>query len=183
MIARVALALGLYAVVLGCSSSSPSSTNGAGGAGTGTPSGVTFHKDLEPVLQRSCQSCHVSGGIAPFPLLDYEQTKPFAALMVAQTASRTMPPWHAQNTDECTVPLPWKHDTRLSDEEIALFAAWRDAGTPEGDPNDAPTPLEPSTGLPGVQLELKPAEPYTLEPGADEFRCFILDPQLPKTAS
>ena len=26
---------------------------------------VTFHRDIEPILQRSCQNCHRAGGSAP----------------------------------------------------------------------------------------------------------------------
>lgn len=181
-------------LVLGCSANSPSSspstaaaaagsagvvTDGAGGgAGGQTLSGVTFHKDVEPILQHSCQSCHVAGGIAPFPLVTFADAHSYGALMVSQTAGRIMPPWHALNTDECTVPWAWKDDTRLSDDQIAVFKAWSDAGLPEGDPNDAPPPRAQAPGLSGVQLELQPATPYTLAPGGDEFRCFVLDPKL-----
>ncbi len=42
---------------------------------------VTFHKDIEPILQRSCQNCHRPGGVAPMPLITYEQVAPFAGLM------------------------------------------------------------------------------------------------------
>ncbi|MEI9947671.1 MAG: hypothetical protein WDO74_01485 [Pseudomonadota bacterium] len=141
---------------------------------------MTFHKDVEPILQRSCQSCHVTGGIAPFPLLTYAQARAFGAAMVEETKARAMPPWHAQNTDECTVPLGWKNDTRLSELEIATFDAWNAAGLPEGDTKDAPPPRALAPGLPGVQLELKSATPFQLDPGGDQFRCFILDPKLDK---
>ncbi len=47
-----------------------------GSAGGSSLSDVTFHKEVEPILQRSCQSCHVAGGIAPFPLLSYAQSAP-----------------------------------------------------------------------------------------------------------
>jgi hypothetical protein len=141
---------------------------------------VTFHRDVEPILQRSCQSCHVSGGIAPFPLMTFADAVPVAADMATQTAAKVMPPWHAQNTDECTVPLGWKNDVRLSDAQIATLQAWVDAGKPEGDPADAPPPREIVTGLPGVQQELKPDAPFSVAPGADEFHCFVLDPKLTK---
>jgi len=157
-----------------------SGSTGNGSAGAPTMNGVTFHKDVEPILQKSCQSCHVSGGIAPFPLLTFAEARPFGAAMVVQTANRIMPPWHAMNTDECTVPFGWKDDTRLTDQQIAIFKAWSDAGLPEGDPNDAPPPREQAPGLAGVQLELEPPAPYTLAPGGDEFRCFVLDPKLAK---
>src|SRR6185369_5066583 len=32
------------------------------------PPAPTFHKDVEPIIQTSCQSCHLAGGIGPFPL-------------------------------------------------------------------------------------------------------------------
>ena len=141
---------------------------------------VTFHKDVEPILQRSCQNCHVAGGIAPFPLLTYTEARTFAAAIVQQTKTRAMPPWHALNTDECTVPLGWKNDTRLTELEIATFDAWNAAGSPEGDAKDAPPPRALSPGLPGVQLDLKPSTPFQLDPGGDQFRCFVLDPKLDK---
>jgi len=159
---------------------SPSDAGQNGIAGGTSPTGVTFHKDVEPILQRSCQSCHVSGGIAPFPLLTFSQASAYAGLMVEQTQSRAMPPWHAEDTAECAVPLGWKNDIRLNDDEIAIFDAWNRAGAPEGDRNDAPPLRQPTPGLPGVQLELKPDAPFELEPGGDEFRCFVLDPMLTK---
>ena len=124
---------------LGCSSSSPTSPGASAGASAsaggaaaeGGSSGsssnqdsVTFHRDLEPILQKSCQSCHVAGGIAPFPLLTYQDALPVAASMVGETAQKIMPPWHAENTSECTVPFGWKNDIRLSDAEIGMFKAW-----------------------------------------------------------
>ncbi|HEX7452635.1 MAG TPA: hypothetical protein VF294_10135 [Polyangiaceae bacterium] len=162
---------------------SASAGTSAGGAADGGPSGqgsVTFHRDLEPILQKSCQSCHVAGGIAPFPLLTYKDAFPVAEDMAGETAAKIMPPWHAENTDECTVPLGWKNDIRLSDAEIALFKAWVDAGRPEGDPADAPPPRAPTPGLPGVQQELKPPAAFSVAPGADQFRCFVMDPKLLK---
>ena len=34
---------------------------------------VTFHQQISRVLQDHCQSCHRSGGAAPFPLETYSQ--------------------------------------------------------------------------------------------------------------
>lgn len=177
---------------LGCSSTSPSpssaptdggGSSAGGSAGTaGAPSlgQVTYHRDVEPILQRSCQSCHVDGGIAPFSLLTYAQAKAFAGAIAQQTKNRTMPPWHAENTDECSVPLGWKDDMRLTELEIATLEAWKVAGTPEGDPKDAPAARGVSPQLSGVQLELQPTTPFALQPGSDQFRCFVLDPKLTK---
>jgi hypothetical protein len=37
---------------------------------------VTFTKDVAPILQRSCQSCHRPSSIAPMSLLTYEEARP-----------------------------------------------------------------------------------------------------------
>ena len=61
---------------------------------------VTFHKDTEPILQRSCQNCHREGGAGPMPLVTYEQVAPFAGLIEYKTGLRdkagAMPPWYME---------------------------------------------------------------------------------------
>jgi hypothetical protein len=148
----------------------------AGGSGTtGGVAAVTFHKDVEPILQQHCDMCHVAGGIAPMPLVTYQDSAPFAAMIVAQTSARVMPPWGAVSTPDCTPPAAWKDNPSLSDAQIATLAAWSDAGAPEGDPADAPPALVPQPiALAGVNSDLAPAAPWTLtSPSGDEFRCFV----------
>ena len=61
----------------------------------------TFHKDILPILQENCQTCHRSNGnnmggmIAPMSLISYTEVRPWAKAMAKQVAARTMPPWHA----------------------------------------------------------------------------------------
>ena len=38
----------------------------------------TFYRDVLPILQKNCQSCHRPGQIAPFSLLTYESARPGA---------------------------------------------------------------------------------------------------------
>jgi hypothetical protein len=156
----------------------PGGSSSTGGVTTSGGAMVSFHEDVEPILQRSCQGCHVAGGIAPFPLLTYEDARDRAQLIAAVTAARIMPPWHAEETAECSPPFGFRDDSRLSDAEIATMATWVAQGALEGDPNRAPPPITTISGLPGVQLTLEPNAPYTLEPGGDKFRCFVLDPKL-----
>jgi hypothetical protein len=35
---------------------------------------TTFHKDVESILQKNCQTCHRPGQIAPMSFLTYEAT-------------------------------------------------------------------------------------------------------------
>src|SRR5262249_19627351 len=56
---------------------------------------VTFNKDVLPILQRNCQTCHRPGNIAPMSFLTYESTRPWAKAMKAAVITRKMPPWFA----------------------------------------------------------------------------------------
>src|SRR6476620_10887054 len=100
----------LWLALAACSSSSNSEPNLGAGAddggreATANVAGVTFHKDVEPILQRHCQGCHVPSGIAPFALTTYGEAKSVAGLMVLRTAERAMPPGGAVQTAECTPP-------------------------------------------------------------------------------
>ena len=58
-----------------------------------TPKNVTFHKDVLPVLQKNCQSCHRPGEAAPMAFETYQQTRPWAKAIKQAVAARTMPPW------------------------------------------------------------------------------------------
>ena len=103
---------------------------------------VTFHKDIEPILQRSCQACHRPGGAAPMQLISYEQVAPYAGLIEYKTGLRdrmgAMPPWYMEKNIGIQ---HYKNDTSLCDEEIAAISFWARSGAPEGNPADAPTPL------------------------------------------
>ena len=40
------------------------------GSAAAQSSDVTFHKDIEPILQRSCQVCHRPDNMAPMSLMN-----------------------------------------------------------------------------------------------------------------
>lgn len=159
-----------------------SSTPGASSSGDASASGaVTFHRDVAPILQKSCQTCHVAGGIAPFPLVSYADSKGMAASIVEMTQQKLMPPWGAHATADCAPSRPWKNDLRLTDSELATLKSWNEAGAPEGDPKDAPPPITPpSRDLAGAQLSLKSDTGYAMSATSDQMRCFVLDPKLAK---
>src|SRR5712671_1409916 len=57
----------------------------------------TFYKDILPIIQKNCQSCHRPGEIGPMPLLTYEQARPYARAIKRATESKKMPPWFADS--------------------------------------------------------------------------------------
>src|SRR5919198_1711904 len=106
-----------------------------------TPADVTFTRDIAPILQRSCQTCHRPDGVAPMSLLTYEDVRPWARAIKLRTGigprAGVMPPWYIEKNIGIQ---KYKNDPSLSDEEIAAMARWADNGAPRGDPADMPAP-------------------------------------------
>ena len=103
----------------------------------------TYSKDIAPILQEKCASCHNPEGIGPMPLQNYEQVKPFAALIHDRTSKRIMPPWHI---DTGIGIQSFKNDASLSDDQINIIEDWFLAGAPEGNQADLPAPVEFPSG-------------------------------------
>jgi hypothetical protein len=98
---------------------------------------VTFTRDVLPILQKNCQSCHRPGQIAPMSLLTYEQARPWARAIKAKVVAREMPPWFADPQHGV-----FANDRSLKQTDVDTIAKWVDAGAPPGDPNDAPPAIE-----------------------------------------
>src|SRR5437762_9147706 len=97
---------------------------------------VTFTKDVLPILQKNCQTCHRPGEIAPMSFLTYKDTRPWAKAMKEAVVSRQMPPWFADPNYG-----HFANDRTLSDATIKTLVAWADGGDLEGDAKDAPAPV------------------------------------------
>jgi len=106
-------------------------------AQTAAAGSVTFHRDVVPILQKNCQICHRPGQIAPMSLLTYKDARPWARSIKNSVTSRTMPPWFADPNYGHFV-----NERRLTPGDIDTITKWADAGAPEGDPKDAPPPVQ-----------------------------------------
>jgi peroxiredoxin len=98
---------------------------------------VTFARDVAPILQKRCQSCHRPGQVGPFALLGYDDVVAHAATLKEAVVERRMPPWHADRRFG-----RFRNDRSLTSDEIATLAAWVDAGTPRGDDRELPKPVD-----------------------------------------
>ena len=65
-------------------------------------SDVTFTKDIAPILQRSCQTCHRPDSVAPMSLLTYQQARPWARTMKMRTSLG--PGWSSRRSMTSTRP-------------------------------------------------------------------------------
>jgi hypothetical protein len=153
-----------------------------GEASTGAPvdpDAPTFYGDVLPVVIERCAGCHTPGGIGSFDLQDYATASDLAEVLAIVTASRTMPPYNVTADGSCHtfVDQRW-----LTEGELDLFAAWAEAGAPEGDPS-TPQPEPPSpAALAGDDItEIDTPEGYVPAPdgsgtnGYDDYQCFLVD--------
>jgi len=131
-----------------------------------TPAPPTFTKDVAPILQEKCQSCHRVGSMAPMSLVTYEETRPWAKSIKQRVIARSMPPWHI---DKTVGIQHFANDMSLTDAQISTIARWADAGAPQGNPKDMPPAkvwpkddgwqLASQLGQPDFVLS---SEPYTM---------------------
>jgi hypothetical protein len=112
---------------------------GLGVGGAASAQEVTFARDIAPLLQESCQSCHRAGSLAPMSLVTYAEVRPWARSIKNRVMTRSMPPWHV---DKTVGYQRFINDTSLSDEQIDMVVRWVDDGAPLGNPNDLPSPVE-----------------------------------------
>jgi hypothetical protein len=144
----------------------------SGGLAAPVTAAVTYSKDVAPILQKHCLECHRAGEIGPFPMLTYEQTRPWAASIRESVLSRKMPPWFADAHYG-----KFSNDRSLSRNEIDTVVAWVNAGAPKGDAKDLPAPAEfvEGWGIPKPDVVFQLPEPYNIPAtGTIEYLHFLI---------
>jgi Copper type II ascorbate-dependent monooxygenase, C-terminal domain len=131
-----------------------------------------FYKDVLPILQQHCQQCHRPGEIGPMPLLTYAGTRPWTKSIREQVIMRKMPPWFADPKYG-----HFSNDPSLSAAQIDTIAGWVNAGSPAGDPKDAPPPRKWfegwNIGQPDQVFEMPKPFPLPAK-GAIDYQYLIL---------
>ena len=102
-----------------------------------SPGKTTFYKDVLPILQNNCQSCHRPGEVAPMSLMTYEDARPWAAAMKLAVLTKKMPPWYADSQYG-----HFSNERKLTPQEIRTLVTWVDGGAQPGNAKDAPPPAK-----------------------------------------
>ena len=97
---------------------------------------VTFNKDVLPILQKECQSCHRPGEVAPMSFLTYQDTRPWAKAIRGAVLTKKMPPWFADPAYG-----HFANERKLSESQVNTLVRWADSGAPEGAAKDRPEPV------------------------------------------
>ncbi|MBI4476708.1 MAG: cytochrome c [Acidobacteria bacterium] len=135
--------------------------------------GLTFSRDIAPIVFERCTACHRPGQAAPFSLLSYDDVRRRARLIADVTRRRYMPPWKPV----AGFGGPFLDERRLTDEELQRIARWVEMGAPEGDPADLRRRREWTEDwrLGSPDLVVTMPEPYRLRAdGSSVFRTFVI---------
>jgi len=137
-----------------------------------------YSQHVAAILDSQSVTCHRSGEIGPFSMVNYEDAKKRAKQIATVTGALTMPPWkpgagHGQFLDE----------RKLTAEQIGTLKAWADAGAPEGDAKLRPKPPMFKTGwkLGKPDLVMKMPEAFKISAtGHDIYHHFVFPMDLKK---
>lgn len=152
-------------------SENSSASDSSAKTGKSTQSTPTFNKEVIRILQKNCQTCHHPGDIAPFSMMTFQETRPWAKAIREAVIVRRMPPWK---------PTPGCGDFRdtraLSQDEINTLVAWADGGAPEGNSVDLPAATVFPDGWPlgAPDFVATPDTDFTPPQGQDTYRCFSI---------
>ena len=140
--------------------------------------GVTFSRDIAPIVYSHCVQCHRPGEVAPFSLITYADVRRHSHEIADLTHDHQMPPWKpAEGYGDFTGAR------RLNEQQIELIQQWVKDGKQEGNPADLPSMPEFKSGwmLGEPDLVVRMPEAYTLRAdGPDQFRVFPIPLNLPK---
>ncbi|MEN9611031.1 MAG: hypothetical protein RLZZ628_1845 [Bacteroidota bacterium] len=131
-------------------------------------------ENIAPILYKNCAKCHQPNGVAPFSLLTYDDAYRNRSGIKTSVVSKTMPPWS---------PDPnynhFANERILSNADIMAITTWVNAGAPQGNLANAPTPPTFAVGGDIVNPDLVLTIPtYTVNTATDLYRCFVLPSKL-----
>jgi mono/diheme cytochrome c family protein len=87
----------------------------------------TYYVDVQPILEKNCNSCHTAGGIAPFALDNPKDAVKWASRIAQVTKSEYMPPYPPGRDSQ-----RFLNERRLGAASKLVLEDWANAGAPLG---------------------------------------------------
>ncbi len=111
-----------------------------------TSAGLSYARDVAPILEHHCLPCHSPGNIGPFALPDFTRVKARSAMIQEVVLSHRMPPWSADPEIG-----HYQHERALTLAETRTLLGWIAQGSPRGEGAD-PLPTFPVPPAPAWPL-------------------------------
>jgi hypothetical protein len=93
----------------------------------------TTWREVAPLLDRHCNSCHRAGQVGPFDFTSYEGAAAYAPEIARYIMGDKMPPWRAKAS-----PIPFSNSRALPEGVTAKLLHWTNTGTRPGTPPAMP---------------------------------------------
>lgn len=130
----------------------------------------TWSDDVAQITYSKCSKCHHTGGIAPFPLMNYADVQANATAIQDAITNGIMPPFPPDESYQ-----QYTHSNALTSEQKSIFLTWLTNGMPEGNTSNTPPPPVFSNGslLGNGDLQVKiPTYRSKAQAGEDDYACF-----------
>jgi hypothetical protein len=121
-------------------------------------SGVSYSKDVAPILAENCARCHREGGIAPFAMNSYPVIKGFAPMIREVLLTKRMPPGQID-----TDVGHFKENYALTEAEAQKVVHWIETGAQQDGTVDPlaqltwpKTKWDPKLGEPDLVVKVPP---------------------------
>ena len=88
---------------------------------------ISYSKDITPILQDKCVTCHQKGGIAPFAMDSYDVVKTMAPMIRESVRAERMPPYFADPHIG-----KFQNDQGMTAAQTKTLIHWIEAGAPRG---------------------------------------------------
>lgn len=111
---------------------------------------ISYAKQIAPIIEKNCGSCHKPGTAAPFSLNSYDDVAANAAMIAEVVDQRRMPPWYASpDTGK------FANDRTMSAADRKALVAWARNGAPD----DADEASSSGDSAPNKREEVAPNKP------------------------
>ena len=143
------------------------------------PTGVSYAKDVAPLLAARCAGCHSEGNVGPFALDGHGQVAGHAKMIAETLRTRRMPPWNADPRYG-----QFSNAMALSDAERRTLLGWLDAGCPKDGDADLlaeakhPPATEWRLGTPDLVVKLPEPQNIPAE-GVLDYKYYEVPLDLP----
>ncbi len=110
--------------------------------------GTSYARDIAPIVQAKCVTCHQSGGLGPMALTSYGNVRAHAPMIREVLRTHRMPPFQPDPTVG-----HWAPNEGLSSDQLKTLVHWIEAGAPRGagdDPLAKAVNVVPDWPLPGA---------------------------------
>jgi len=130
----------------------------------------TWSADIANIIYNNCSSCHRNGGLAPFPLMSYNDAVLHAPDILQSVTNKLMPPWKPDANYR-----HFKGERNLKSSEISKIQDWINGNTPFGNLATAPQPPVFNIGSQMQNIDKTIATlNYTVQGNADVYRTFVV---------